>query len=108
MMMNSKVILDFLDSAHNGLSLRTFEALGYGKKLITNNPSIKYYDFYNPANIFVWDGENPDGIEEFLKKPYEQPEELITKKYGFTNWINYVLEIEPHQKISFPEELIHP
>lgn len=106
-MMNSKVILDFLDSSHGGLSLRTFEAVGFGKKLVTNNPSVKYYDFYNPANIFVWDGENPYGIEEFLKKPYEKLPEQIVKKYGFTNWINYILEIEPHQKIEFPAELIN-
>lgn len=105
MMLNSKVILDFLDSSHNGLSLRTFEALGYGKKLVTNNSSIKYYDFYNPANIFVWDSKNLDGIEEFLQIPYQNPEESIVKKYGFSNWINYILEIEPHQKINFPEEL---
>ena len=106
MMMNCKVILDFLDSSHNGLSLRTFEALGFGKKLITNNPSITHYDFYNPANIFVWDGENLDGVEEFLKMPYQNPPEHLVKKYSFSNWINYILEIQPHEPIRFPEELI--
>lgn len=106
MMMNSKIILDFLNSSHHGLSLRTFEALGYGKKLITNNQTIRYYDFYNPNNIFVWDGENLDGLEEFINTPYQKPSDEMVKKYSFSNWIRYILEIQPHQSIEFPKELV--
>jgi hypothetical protein len=40
------------------LIFRVFEALGYKKKLITNNQDITSYDFYNENNIFVITNEN--------------------------------------------------
>ena len=33
--------------------MRTFEALGAGKKLITTNKEIKKYSFYESNNIFL-------------------------------------------------------
>ena len=76
--------------------------MGYRKKLITTNAEIKKYDFYHPDNILVWDGKNEDLIDEFLKVPYcEMPFE-IRKKYGFTNWLNYILQVEPYQQLELP------
>ena len=37
----SEVILDINHPGQNGLTMRTFEALGAGKKLITTNTEIK-------------------------------------------------------------------
>lgn len=99
----SKVLLDFVISEHNGLSLRTFEALGHDKKLITTNKEIIKYDFYHPNNIFILDN-NFDDIPEFLDKPYHHIEPKIKEKYSFGNWIKYVLNIEPHQPILLPQE----
>ena len=48
----SRVLVDFVVGDHKGLSLRTFEALHYNKKLITTNSTIQYYDFYHPDNIW--------------------------------------------------------
>lgn len=97
---HSKMVIDFKTDAHNGLSFRTFEALYYEKKLITNNPLVKNYDFYNPENIFYWDGESLEGYEEFIKKPYQSIDEDIKQKYSFSNWINYILDIKPYIPIS--------
>ncbi|STZ77451.1 hypothetical protein [Bergeriella denitrificans] len=100
---NARAIVDFKTPAHNGLSFRAFEALGYRKKLITTNAEIKKYDFYHPDNIFVWDGQHLDGLAEFMARPlHEFPAELYAK-YSFGNWIRYILDIAPHQKISLPE-----
>ena len=101
-MLNSSILVDFLDNAHYGLSLRVFEALGYHKKLITTNVSVRYYDFYHDNNIFVWDGKNLDGIDDFLNLPYPPIAPEIREKYAFSNWIKYILNIEPHQKITLP------
>ncbi|MCK3658234.1 hypothetical protein A4G18_05810 [Pasteurellaceae bacterium Pebbles2] len=97
----SKVLVDFLINEHTGLSLRTFEALGYDKKLITTNKDISKYDFYHPDNIFILDN-NIDDLKEFLEKPYFQIDPQIKEKYSFGNWIKYILNIEPHQKIDLP------
>lgn len=96
----AEVLVDFLNNVHNGLSLRTFEALGYEKKLITNNPNVKEYDFYHENNIFVFDENNINEIQYFLLKPYVKIENSIKEKYGFSNWIKCVLDEGEYQKIT--------
>lgn len=102
-MRNAEVLIDFINGKHSGLSFRTFEAIGNDKKLITNNTDIKKYDFYNPNNFYVWENDDDfDGLEAFLLKPYQPIEQNIKQKYSFSNWIRYILDIEPHQKIELP------
>lgn len=96
----SKIILDFANDVHYGISMRTFETIGYKKKLITNNQLVKKYDFYNPNNIFVIENEELDGLEKFISIPYEDVSDEINTKYSFTNWIKYVLDIKPHIPIN--------
>lgn len=96
------VLVDFLDTIHSGLSLRTFEALGYRKKLITTNCHVVQYDFYHPNNIYILTHDNFSGVQAFLEVPYHQLPLEIYQKYGFSNWIRYVLNIEPHIKIELP------
>lgn len=90
---NSKscsIILDFQNSFHKGISFRTFEAVGYGKKLITNNPLVKNYDFYRPENVFVFDN-NLQFLEKFVNgKQVDLPLEVMNK-YSFSSWIQMVL-----------------
>ncbi|MFI3384360.1 hypothetical protein V5G93_24160, partial [Escherichia albertii] len=47
----AKCLLDINQSGQTGLTLRVLEALFFSKKLITNNPDIAKYNFYNPNNI---------------------------------------------------------
>ena len=61
------------------------------------------HDFYHPHNIFVWE-DSFDGLAEFLKKPYHQLPTEIKEKYGFKNWISYMLNLPKHQKIDLPKE----
>ncbi len=99
----AKILIDFKTPVHNGLSFRPFEALGYRKKLITTNAEIKKYDFYHPDNIFIWDGKSLDGLAEFAATPYRELPSEIYQKYSFSNWLRYILDISPHQKITLPE-----
>ncbi|WP_308006688.1 hypothetical protein [uncultured Chryseobacterium sp.] len=87
----SNVILDFQNSMHNGVSFRVFGAVGYQKKLITNNPLVKNYDFYNPHNIFVFTNENIHEVEHFLKQDFVELPPEIREKYSFTHWIKQIL-----------------
>ena len=104
----AKVLVDFVTDAHKGLSFRTFEALGYQKKLITTNPHTMDYDFYHPDNIYILQPDNLDGIQTFLDTPYHPIANEIREKYSFGNWIKYVLNIEPHQKIQLPSHNVTP
>lgn len=99
----SNVLLDMKLPHHDGLSFRFFEALYYGKKIITNNPSALKYDFYHPDRIFVTDYKNFDGLKEFIEKPYVPASPQLIEKYGVRNWLKYVLDIPPFQTIELPQ-----
>jgi len=99
----SRIMVDFLHDVHKGLSFRVFEAIGNDKKLILDNPEIKKYEFYNPSNFFLLQGDNYEGLKEFINSPYEPLPDDTKHKYSFENWIRYVLDIEPYQKIDLPK-----
>lgn len=88
----SDILLDFVDPLHNGLSIRFFEGLYYRKKVITDNITVKNYDFYHPDNIFVVENNNYKNIGAFLKKPYHILPEDIVKRYGFSSWIQEIIK----------------
>lgn len=91
----SRILIDIhhSDNLHSGLSFRNFEALGYNKKLITTNPIIKEYDFYNENNIFLMSPDNTlENIENFIHKEYVEIDKKIKYKYSFTNWIANIIE----------------
>lgn len=99
----SRGLLDFKLAHHNGLSFRFFEAIRYGKKVITNNPTVRFYDFYHPDNILITDYNNPGEIISFLEKPYHHlPPEMISK-YGFQNWMANLLQQENRIPIQLPQ-----
>lgn len=87
----SKVIIDLKRAEHDGLSLRFFEALQYESKIITNNKSVKNYDFYNPENILITNFKDFTELEKFLKIPYKKIPLEIKEKYNFKNWIKQIL-----------------
>src|SRR5690606_14850074 len=96
----TKAVLDLIDDAHTGLSLRVFETIGFKKKLITNNPEVTKYDFYNPNNIFVIGERNIEDIEGFMQIPFEELPKDIHRKYGFENWLRNILDTPEYITIN--------
>lgn len=102
MVANSKMLIDIHhDALHSGLSFRSFEALGYDKKLITSNTIIADYDFYDGNNIFIIGNENSN-FENFLSEEYKKIDPNVKSKYGFTNWIKYILKSNNYINIDIP------
>lgn len=89
---DSKAILDLLNNVHNGLSFRTFEALGFQKKLITDNKEVLNYDFYHKNNIFVLGTNSLEDLQDFMDLPYQIMPKEVYSKYSFTQWIYTILE----------------
>jgi len=89
--LQNEILVDFLVDAHSGLSFRVFEAIGYSRKLITNNNEVKSYDFYHPNNIYVLDNDERT-LGEFLNAPYAEIHPEIVDRYNFDNWIFRILE----------------
>jgi hypothetical protein len=89
----TNVVLDIVQNEQTGLSFRVFETMAFQKKLITNNKSIKEYDFYNPNNILVIDNENDITDKSFFNTNYESIPNEIYKKYTLDNWVKMVFKI---------------
>jgi hypothetical protein len=77
---------------HRGLTFRVFEALGYHKKIITNNSEIATYDFYNPQNILIIDDQNISIPNDFLNSPYAPIAADILRKYTLSKWVETVFK----------------
>lgn len=88
--MGAKCLLDIVQPGQTGLTMRALEAPMFGKKLITNNPSIVDEPFYHPANIYILGSEHDSGrtIREFLDTPPVEIDKEILDKYDITTWIN--------------------
>lgn len=96
MIAKSKAVVDIQRADQKGLSFRTFESLGYRKKLITTNPAVKDYDFFHPDNILVIDCNNIDiaQIKEFLHLPYVEISQHIIDQYSVKNFTNTIFKLE--------------
>ncbi|MFC6269219.1 glycosyltransferase family protein [Frigoriflavimonas asaccharolytica] len=88
-----KIILDLVRENQDGLSFRIFEAMALKKKIITNNQTIKDYDFYNPENILIIN-ENLSNVEiAFFENDYQDLPTKIYYKYTLENWVKTVFEL---------------
>ncbi len=101
---NANIIIDLVFAGHNGLSFRIFEAMVFSKKLITTNHAVLKYDFYDPNNIFVWSAKSDiEDLKIFLNAPLNPISDLLKRKYGFENWIKYVLDEGEYIPINLPK-----
>lgn len=91
---DSRAILDINHPGQNGLTMRTFETLGAGRKLVTTNADIKSYPFYNVNNIFVIDRQNPELEEVFLKNEFEEIENNVYFLMSIQGWIKELFQKE--------------
>lgn len=87
----SKAILEINKEAQFGLTLRPYEALFYGKKLVTTNRNIHRYNFYHPQNIMVVDDETAgEAIREFIGLPFVPYDGKFTDQYSVSSWLRRV------------------
>lgn len=87
---NAKVVLDINHPAQKGLTMRTFEVLGAGRKLITTNEAIKSYPFYDANNILVIDRGNPVIDREFFSSRFHQIPISVRENMSLRGWIQEI------------------
>jgi len=87
----SNAILDIEHPNQTGLTMRTLEALGARKKLVTTNKNIRCYDFYSHNNICILDRQNPVIPEDFLSAPYEKMPPSTYRRYSLEGWMDEIL-----------------
>lgn len=88
----SKILLDIAYKNQSGLGLRPLEAIAANCKLITTNPNIKNYEFYNENNIFYLkdDLSNIEKIKDFIKIPILDYSEEIKYKYSVDGFVDEI------------------
>lgn len=87
-MKDAEILIDLVRPNQTGLSFRVFEAMALHKKIITNNKTIKNYDFYNENNILVINEDQIDIPDTFLVNSYQEIPKEIYFKYTLENFVN--------------------
>jgi hypothetical protein len=83
----SNCIIDIQHPNQSGLTMRTLEAVGARKKIITTNPNVMRYDIYDPANIQVVDRLNPEVDAQFFDTAYVKLPDEVYQKYAIENFL---------------------
>ena len=81
-------VLDINKPFQMGLTMRTFEALASGKKLLTTNSDIRNYPFFNQENIQILDREIISIEPDFFRKPFQKIDEEMLEKMSLDSWLS--------------------
>lgn len=87
----SRVTIDCPLESQHGLTMRTFEALSLGIKIVTTNKDIMNYDFYSSDNIFVIDKSTKEIPLSFFKTPFNTSTCDISD-YSISAFVSKLLE----------------
>lgn len=69
MVETSAATFDFANHHQSGFTMRVFENLCAGKKIITNNPRVQAANFYSPDRFLVFQDFDFSGVQDFLESP---------------------------------------
>ena len=83
----TKSVLDINKPFQNGLTIRTFEVLALGKKLITTNADVINYPLYHPQNILIINRENIILEKFFFETEFKEIENEILQKMSLESFI---------------------
>ncbi|MFK8078823.1 MAG: hypothetical protein AB8B97_00940 [Granulosicoccus sp.] len=86
----SRCILDVEFQRQSGLTMRTVEVIFSGTPLMTTNPSLKGYEFYDRERMFFMDEHK---IDVPRQTPTEQQIDLtLFEKHSITNWASVIID----------------
>lgn len=83
----SKAILHLVEGCQKGITMRIEESLIHKVKLITDDVSIKKYDFYNSNNIFVIGDDKWENLKTFLNTPFVEVESSFYENANFDDFV---------------------
>jgi hypothetical protein len=88
----SDVVIDICNSYQNGLTMRTIEAVGLRKKLVTNNNNITQYPFYHPNNVLLISEMTDVKLQWFLDTKYHEFPSVIYDDLHISRWLQLLIE----------------
>lgn len=90
----SKAVIDSPQAGQCGLTMRSIEALGARRKLITVNAKVADYDFYESGNVAIW--EDAERLESgFFERPYINLPIDVYESYSIDSYVKTLLGEAP-------------
>lgn len=88
----SKIVIDAPQKSQSGLTMRSIEAVGANRRLITSNSSVRNYDFFSSGNIEVFSNTNPvnDSFCICNPVPYSPG---VRERYSIKSWVDFILRL---------------
>lgn len=101
MIETSSATFDFANHHQSGYTMRVFENLCAGKKIITNNPRILREPFYSPDRIHLFEGLDFTGVDAFMRTPLKDPGAEFPE-YRIQSFVRHIIDGVGH---PLPEPL---
>jgi len=95
----SGTIVDIEHPGQHGLTMRTIETIGAGKKLITTNAYVQEHDLFHPDNVYVMPRGRPTVPCGFLESPATPLPPAVLMRYSLAGFMNDLLD----QSVSSPQ-----
>lgn len=90
----AEAVIDLPHPLQTGLTIRTAEAIGLGKKIITTNKDVVHYPFYDPENICLVNEDDPVIAEGFLNSTPAAYDPEVVRHFSLRQWLLDVLDLE--------------
>ena len=88
---SSRAVLDIEHPKQTGATMRTFESLALGKKLVTCNQAVRKLDIYSPENVYIFNRSKPTlPPNQFFISPFKSISKKSLDKYSLKNWVAFV------------------
>lgn len=89
-MQSSNAIIDVEHPRQRGLTMRTLEVLGSGKKLVTTNAHVRSYPFFSEDRILVVDRDALKIDPDFFRTPAPPVPAGYAEEYSLTRWVDAI------------------
>ncbi|KHT39448.1 hypothetical protein [Pectobacterium brasiliense] len=89
---DSNAVIDVNRPDQLGLTMRSLEAVGAQRKLITTNADIVNYDIYDPNAVLVVDRNSPYIDDAFLTENGLPFSTEIRNKYSVSAWVDRIFQ----------------
>jgi hypothetical protein len=88
----TNAVIDFPSSFQKGITIRCFETLAAGLKLLTTNKNILKEPFYNPDYITIIDSKNLKIDKDFITSKPTTTMDLLLSNYSIGNYVGKLFQ----------------
>lgn len=88
----SRAVIDVNRPGQVGLTMRTIEAVGAQRKLITTNSDVVNYDLYDPHSVLLVDRRNPMVDDDLLCSDEIPFTQTLRAKYSVSAWVDRIFQ----------------